>query len=270
MQNTIYATHIEINTQPCDTPHDDSLRQTNGGVLLCVLKQIIGQRSRSQSRQPLSDGAWRLIRAAPRPVTRPIRCLILDGWRFGVAAGAIRGLASAVMNYSPSMLASVPVVGTVKTESRGFDWQSLWSHNSHAVYDQRLSEGGRTAALLTHTLPLSADSLQLIFHPSLTPHLNLLTLLVQLQKYLLNIHFGNERCNCQRHGLDVPAVAFFLDCLAALSFVSGYQASNARQSYTVSAPSSSNYKADKNISPGWLWQGSSCWGFLLRFYLTCE
>lgn len=41
--------------------------------------------------------------------------------RLILGRGSIRGLASAVMNYSTSTLPSVPVVGTVKTESRGFD-----------------------------------------------------------------------------------------------------------------------------------------------------
>ena len=87
-----------------------------------------------------------------------MRCLILG-------RESIWGLASLVMNYSTSMPPWVPVVGSAETESRGFDWQSLWSHNSHALYDQRLSEGGKTRALLT--LSPSEFSLLYFFHLSL-------------------------------------------------------------------------------------------------------
>lgn len=75
------------------------------------------------------------------------------------------------MNNSKSMPPWIPVVGSAETELRGFDWQSLWSHNSHALYDQRLFEGGKTTALLT--LPPSELLLLLLLYLFLYPCLTL-------------------------------------------------------------------------------------------------
>lgn len=114
------------------------LRQTNNRLYVCYIQRITEANLRSCS--PLH--ALGLIKAAFRPVIPDV--LSNSGQR-----ESIWGLASLVMNYSTSMFPWVPVVSSVETESRGFDWQSLWSHNSHAVYDQRLLEGGKTRALLT-------------------------------------------------------------------------------------------------------------------------
>lgn len=100
------------------------------------------------------------------------------------------------MNYSTSTPPLVPGVGSAETDSRGFDWQSLWSHNSHALYDQRLSEGGHTKALLTR----SPSELPRFFTPgisrSLYPSLWTLGIL------------GVLRSPTSQHS------SFFLDCVS--------------------------------------------------------
>lgn len=119
--------------------HSMRLFVPNKQQTVCVLHT---ENNRSQFQELLSTHASGLIKAALRPVIPDV--LSNSGQR-----ESIWGLASLVMNYSTSMFPWVPVVSSVETESRGFDWQSLWSHNSHAVYDQRLLEGGKTRALLT-------------------------------------------------------------------------------------------------------------------------
>ncbi len=110
----------------------------------CVLEQIIQQRNRSQTQQLFSTPCLGADKGRLWDLWPQMRCLILG-------RESIWGLASLVMNYSTSMPPWVPVVGSAETESRGFDWQSLWSYNSHAVYDQCLSERGKTRALLTRS-----------------------------------------------------------------------------------------------------------------------
>lgn len=135
-KHAIYATHKHFTAWLC-------LCQTHYCAVR-VLKQIIQERNRSQTQQLFSTPCLGADKGRLWDPWPQMRCLILgkeSSW----------GLASLVMNYSTSMPPWVPVVGSAETESRGFDWQSLWSHNSHALYDQRVSEGGKTRVLLTHS-----------------------------------------------------------------------------------------------------------------------
>lgn len=108
---------------------------------VCMLKQIIQERNRSQTQQPLLT-----------PCLGTDKGRLWDLWPQDALSHSGQGEHWRVSLSSHELFhvhAWVPLVSSVETESRGFDWQSLWSHNSHALYDQRLSDGGKTRALLT-------------------------------------------------------------------------------------------------------------------------
>lgn len=153
-KHAIYATHNHCTAWLC-------LCQTHY-CAVCVLKQIIQERNISQTQQLFSTPCLGADKGRHWDLWPQMHSLILS-------RESITGLASLVMNYSTSMPPWVPVVGSAETESRGFDWQSLWSHNSHALYDQRFSEGGKTRALVT--LSPSELSLFYFFHLYLSIHL---------------------------------------------------------------------------------------------------